>query len=114
MESRPAITWLAAPAPSSSSPPTQSICQRRYCRRATAAAREEREARGRHYAEADIAAPHPGDTPIKATGRHAAAEVRRTLSGRPSRTYLIVALLTGALGLMASVWPRMVRGWGEK
>ena len=79
-----------------------------------AAAREEREARGRHYAEADIAAPHPGDTPIKATGRHAAAEVRRTLSGRPSRTYLIVALLTGALGLMASVWPRMVRGWGEK
>ena len=72
------------------------------------AAREEREARGRQYAEADIAAPHPGDSPVKATGRHAAAEVRRALVGRPSRTYTVVALLTGLLGLTASVWPRMV------
>lgn len=75
----------------------------------SAASREEREARGRQYAEVDIAAPHAGDTSAKATGRRAVAEARRMLAGRPSRTYLVVAALTGALGLMASVWPRMVR-----
>jgi hypothetical protein len=48
------------------------------------ASAEERETRGRHYAESDVAAPHAGDTPTKATGRRAVAEARRTLSGRPS------------------------------